>query len=144
MSRVMRLEHFGADHEATWSRLVIPDLPIRFAVSPPWRFNRRRESRIPDGFYELVRHESQVHPNAWAFVGPGVTQYETPGVPRFACLLHAANWAHELEGCTGPGDSIQMIRGKMGVTNSRNILSEINGALELMKYRDIEVVSLNS
>lgn len=140
----VRLEQFASEPEATWGRLYVPTIEqVLFTVSPPRIFNRPYASRINDGLYELVPHDSEKHPGSWAFLGPGVTHHPGPDGLRSTCLLHSANFARQLAGCTAPGDSIGSILGEVGVTNSRLTLERISKVLRNMGSRvQIEVVSI--
>lgn len=50
----------------------------------------------------------------------GCEVFEITGVPgRTDIEIHPANWPFQLLGCVAPGESIEVINGKRGVTNSR-------------------------
>jgi len=142
VTAALRLERFGRDNDATWGRLYLAGTSeVFFTVEPPWSYNRAFESCIPHGTYDLVRHDSAERPGSWAMVGYGVSHIETPNVPRFACLIHSANWAYQLKGCAAPGDSIRWTSGRQGVTNSRVTLQRIDEHLSALVSPRIEIVS---
>ena len=87
-------------------------------IERPWKNNEDDTSCIPDGDYQLVPHKGK-YGRVWAFVGETVSHYEEPGKARFACLIHNANWADQLEGCLaiGRGVNPNTPRGRM-VLNS--------------------------
>jgi len=60
----------------------------------------------------------------------GYPAYEVRHVPgRSRILIHAANVASELEGCIGPGHTLEIIGGEIGVTSSRGSLAELMAAM---------------
>ena len=97
-------------------------------VTPYWMNNQKNKSCVPPGRYKLEYHTSNTHPGSWALVNHdlGISHYETPGVPRNACLIHSANWAHELEGCIAPG----LNRVGDMVRSSKTALEDINDMLQ--------------
>ncbi len=138
----LRLERFGREPDATWGRLsCVGTETTLFTVERPWVFNRRFNSCIPDGLYGLERHDSTKFPQSWAMVGPGVSHQEEPGTPRYACLIHAANWRFQLEGCIAPGESIAWLDRAQAVTNSRKTLSMLDEILLELDEPQIEIVS---
>lgn len=75
-------------------------------------------------------------------VGEGVSRKEEPGVARYACLIHTANWARDLDGCIAPGTSIRYFGGGQAVADSRHALDRIDEILKTAKDPRIEIVSL--
>jgi hypothetical protein len=99
-----------------------PEL-VLCTMEQPWADNVPFHSCVPPGKYRLEPHSSPKHPVAYALVNPALNIFHEP-LPnpqhgaRFGCLIHAANWAYQLEGCIAPGDKIiQSDKGLM-VTNS--------------------------
>ena len=137
------IERFGHDIDSTWGRLSFSSVDDHFfTVEPPWNFNRRFQSCLPCGTYDLVRHNSAQRPNSWALIGDGVSHMEQPGVARYACLIHVANWARELKGCIAPGESIQHFdEVGPGVTDSRRALERIDEILSAATRPTIEIRS---
>lgn len=74
-------------------------------------------SCIPPGLYKVERFTRPSGEKALILSAPDLGVYQKPwdippalgkaGTPeclaRALCLVHAANWAHELHGCIGPG-----------------------------------------
>lgn len=62
------------------------------------------KSCVPVGTYQLVLHDTPKHPHSFALVNPAldVVHLPTPGF-RSSVLIHAANWAYQLEGCVALG-----------------------------------------
>jgi len=87
-------------------------------------------SCIPEGTYALVPHSSVKHPRVFALVNDAldVVHNPTPG-KRSDILIHAANWARELEGCIAPGrERVRDGNGWM-VTHSAESMRAIMAAL---------------
>ena len=142
MLETLLLERFGHEPGATWGRLTLPaDGGVFFMVEPPWVYNRRGESCIPCGTYQLERHDSKRHPHSWALVGPGVSHFEEPQVDRFACLWHSANYPSELKGCGAPGSRISVIRGRQCVTSSADTLRRLDEILSAMEKPRVRISS---
>ncbi|HMR89730.1 MAG TPA: DUF5675 family protein [Saprospiraceae bacterium] len=60
----------------------------------PWLNNKRRESCIPTGTYEVIRRTSPKYGE----------HFHILNVPdRDAILIHNANYVRELKGCIAPG-----------------------------------------
>jgi hypothetical protein len=65
-------------------------------------------SCVPAGTYELVYHDSEMHPHSFALVNPLLGVWHLPsevpaGGGRSTVLLHPANRARELLGCIAIG-----------------------------------------
>jgi len=141
-TQIVRLERFGYDVFATWGRIFVPGcLSPYFTVERPWAYNARSVSCIPTGMYHLKRHDSEAHPCSWVIVGLGVSRYEFANEPRFGCLIHAANFAHEVEGCIGVGDSITSLNGGVGVSRSKATLKRLDEALGRLTNPKLEITS---
>ena len=77
-----------------------------WGIECPWYGNQSFVSCIPDGRYVLLPWESPKYGRCFAFVGNEVS-VNPDDVPkkasRYLCLIHAANWADQLQGCYAPG-----------------------------------------
>lgn len=89
------------------------------------------ETLIPAGQYKLVPHDGHKH-NVVVFVNPTLGVYhQLADIPqglsgRVACLIHAANWPRELEGCLAPGEKIVNFANEgWGVTESNRALDAL-------------------
>lgn len=83
-------------------------------------------SCVPEGTYDLVLHNTIKHPRTFALVNDAldVVHNKTPG-KRDNVLLHAANWARELEGCIAPGRERLESDSEWMVTESRACMRAI-------------------
>lgn len=89
-----------------------------------WRNNERGVSCIPEGEYKVVLEYS-----------PRFKKYlwEIYGVPdRSECKFHAVNFARDLNGCVGLGESRRDIDkdGYFDVTNSKDTMIEFHKSLK--------------
>ena len=71
-----------------------------------WDFNQRNVSCVPRDEYDLVKHNTEKYPHTWCVIGDGVSHWEEPGIPRYACVFHEAISPSDLEGCFAPALSI--------------------------------------
>lgn len=98
--------------------------------APPGLGGHPDTSCVPQGVYELVKHDTPKHPRCFALVNPKLDVYhEDADVPpdralyaRTVVLLHPANWAWQLEGCIALG----MNRGVGCVQQSVTALERLN------------------
>ena len=89
-------------------------------IERPWDDNLPDVSCIPPGTYEFYRFQSPHNGDVW----------RTEGVPnRTAIEIHAANFAHQLEGCIAVGNSIGEIGGIPAILNSKQTLSMLHSVL---------------
>ena len=68
----------------------------------PWLDNLPFQSCIPTGTYALLPWESPQFGAVYIFVGGSVGIQEGAG-ERYACLIHAANYTRQLQGCLALG-----------------------------------------
>ena len=92
-------------------------------------------SCVPVGHYELELHDSEAHPETWALVNPSLGVVHFPPGPRSACLIHPANYAHELRGCIAPG----LVRATQAVFNSREAFAQLKTALPWRSGHTLEI-----
>jgi len=119
-----------------------------YTIEQPWRDNRRFVSCIPAGEYDITPYKSPKYGDVVALVNPdlGVVAYEEQGAEtdRFACLIHAANWSHQLQGCIAPGVNISWgkdaaFKNNLMVTSSKamlkKILPELTGEKIMIRWK---------
>lgn len=124
-----------------------------YTIEQPWRDNRRFVSCIPAGEYDITKYDSPKYGAVVALSNPdlGVVIYETQAgeTDRYACLIHAANWSHQLQGCIAPGANLawgkhetdaENFKSNLMVTASRNtlakLLPEITGEKILIRWKN--------
>jgi len=127
-------------------------------VEQPWRVNEQYaagipyKSCIPAGTYELAPFKSTRWGSTWAFVNAelGVVARQVAGTPdwfRFACLLHTANWAVNVEGCVGVGSNLSAAmppqRGEHGVqwmvTDSAATIKKLKATLAKSERHTVNI-----
>lgn len=97
--------------KGTYGQAFFNSYPIGYSVEQPDNNNLKGHSCVPEGSYELRKHTSQSkYPNETVSLHcPTLNIYaEQNLVPkgvdgRFDCLIHAANYPEELEGCIAFG-----------------------------------------
>jgi len=87
----------------------------------PWLNNAPQVSCIPCGTYDVGPHDSPAHPNTW----------EILNVPnRSEILLHNLNWPIKQSlGCIGVGQTVELIEGELGISNSEDTLNILRSEL---------------
>lgn len=126
------LERFcDSEQMGVFGRLFRDGLQIAYTVEQTWRDNKPFVSCIPAGTYEVVAYESQKYGATFALknhaLDVGVAQGEAK---RYACLIHAANRASELQGCIALGIDLSMIGKEWAVTSSRGITDKFLDQLD--------------
>ena len=100
------------DHETigVFGKLFINGNFYCYTVEQPWNNNKPYKSCVPVGEYELIEYRSPKYSDTYALHNPKLDVYaykEYAGEnDRFACLLHPANWTHQLQGCIAFGKDI--------------------------------------
>lgn len=110
-----------------------------YTMEQPWRQNRRFVSCIPVGTYKLRAYVSPRYGETYALENPDLNVYanqvDADEGDRYACLIHAANWSSQLQGCIAPGSdkswgTLRQYKPNLMVTNSRNTLRKLMPHLE--------------
>lgn len=102
-----------------------------FTAEQRWNNNIPHKSCVPTGMYELVPYQSPRYGSTYALrnhaLDVGVFEGEAK---RFACILHAANWPSELEGCIAPGEGLGCLSLEFAVTSSTAALRKLKKYIE--------------
>jgi hypothetical protein len=80
------------------------------AIEKSWENNAPFVSCIPEGNYELVEYDSPKFGDTWALVGDTVGLFQGDS-DRYACLIHKANWPHDVQGCIAPVSHLTVLDG---------------------------------
>lgn len=120
MSKRIVIERFCDSEEmGVFGRVLIDGKFFCYAVEQPWRDNKPFESCVPAGDYELVPYDSPKYGRTFALknlaLDVGVFEGEAK---RYACLLHSANRAIELQGCIASGEKLHHLRDDWSVAFS--------------------------
>jgi len=108
---IVDLERFAYGPDATLGRLILPGT-VLYTIERPWLDNTPFKSCIPEGVYNVGKYSSPKYPDVW----------ELKDVPeRTHILIHAANWAKDVQGCIGVG--MDLAPGEWWVTYSKNALT---------------------
>jgi hypothetical protein len=119
--------------EGTFGSLSIGGEPFCKTVEQPWRDNRPFISCIPAGDYTLIPWDSAKYGPVVCFVNPDLRVYANDAdAPRdgkshrYSCLIHAANYPSELQGCVAVGVAVvRFDHHGYGVTHSRRTLERL-------------------
>lgn len=115
-----------------------------YTVEQPWRLNQRLRSCVPEGRYQIIRHNTKKYPNSFALINHdlGVYYQPGPGVPenaRKAILIHQGNTAADVSGCIAVGQSLGSINGVWAVTNSKGAMEQLRELIATMPIDYIEI-----
>jgi hypothetical protein len=124
------------DRQTLGNMLVMSDTEVLFqckTLELVWKNNERKQSCIPEGAYEVVKHES---PTFGAC-------FWIKNVPnRAEILIHPANYYSDLLGCVGVGQAHTDINGDglRDITNSKKTMETL---LKLLPSKfKLEIVNL--
>lgn len=103
---VYTLTRTVSDQFHTAGKLTGPQLdrPI-YTIEREWAQNRIGASCVPAGSYTVERYTAPRFGPCFILHNHslGISRFPTPGVPRSGILIHAANFAFQLQGCIAPG-----------------------------------------
>lgn len=102
-----------------------------FTIELPWRDNQRRISCIPAGRYPVVHRRSQKY-------GLHLHILNVPN--RDLILIHQANFARQLQGCIGVGETRRDIDGD-GLGDVTSSVATMKRLLELIPKNSFLVIS---
>ncbi len=137
MATVLRVERIGADRVSetgVFGRLYVDGREVGVTCEQPWRDNQKGRSCVPEGDYELRPWNSKRYGRVVVLVNSALQVYATEaeipreqrGIARSACLIHAANWPHELQGCIAVGRQLaHLLPHGPGITESRATLQRL-------------------
>ena len=143
---IIRLKRYSYGEYETEGQLIIGSMVLA-TIEQPWTPNpngaeggKPFESCIPDGTYRLVPWMRPNGDDVYMMINQTLGVYAYPddhyaGRGRDLCLIHKANWAHEIAGCCAPGLSRlpmphpQTREMKQAVTSSAAAMSRIRSAL---------------
>lgn len=99
----------------------------------PWRHNQPFISCIPAGDYDLIPWDSAKYGQVVAFVNPELRVFANDAdAPRdgkshrYSCLIHAANYPDQLQGCVAVGSHVMRFdHHGWGIANSRRTLERL-------------------
>tara|TARA_R100001143_G_C3360997_1_gene135680 strand:- start:12755 stop:13237 length:483 start_codon:yes stop_codon:yes gene_type:complete len=114
---LLTLKRFSYSPTETEGILYLPG-DVKFAtIEQPWVPNpngapggKPFESCVPDGMYKLIPWTRPNGDDVYLMHSVANGVYMLPsdhkeGEGRNLCLIHKANWAHEIQGCIAPGVS---------------------------------------
>lgn len=125
----LTINRYQMDKSGTLSRVTVGDHRY-YGIERPWINNRPEVSCIPGGEYALIHHCSEKYGDVWAFIGGSVSYQPNRQSDRYACLIHSANYGHQVKGCLGLGkDKGLAADGSLAVWSSRNAIDELRTIL---------------
>lgn len=115
------LKRFISTDKGTFGILTVDGRSF-YTVEKPWVNNTPEISCIPSGEYTLTPHASTKYGNVLCMINEKkkITHFKGHDSKRFACLIHTANYEHDVIGCIGLGETYL---GHM-VTNSKKSIAK--------------------
>lgn len=107
---------------SVWGELNFPGKTL-YTVERAWEDNAPFISCIPEGIYQVSKHQSPKFGECFILEGDTVGRFEDDGKERSHILIHAANFSHQLQGCIAPGNAITSINGESGANSSKPALN---------------------
>lgn len=143
---MLTLERYGySERMGTFGRVL--GLPFDvYTCEQTWRGNRPFESCVPEGIYQLMPVTSPRWGRTYALVNPDIRVFasqadcEQDG-DRWACLLHAANTASELQGCIAPGEREGGLGSDWAVMRSGATLTRLLDYIRQNNIRELHITS---
>ena len=136
LTRFMNHPEFG-----TFGELHLDDNFLGFTVEQPWNNNLSFKSCVPHGTYKLETWHSEKHPDTFCLFNPANNVYvrkQPDPSSRYACLIHKANWAKDVQGCIGIGKDFTVSNMPM-VTHSRDTTKK---AIDIIKLHNIDTLHI--
>jgi len=129
MKPIVKLHRYWQDDKQSLSTTMVLDAknrPVFSAITLErgWRDNKKGESCIPAGTYQLkYEYSDKFKMKLWEI-------YAVPD-GRSECKFHAANYWYQLNGCIAPGRRPKFLNKDkyLDVTGSRNALKDLHKAL---------------
>lgn len=134
----LRLVRDYAGRDCTLGQMIIGALTLQtlerpWIAYPPHLCGHPDASCVPAGVYELALHDTPKFPRHFALVNEslGIYHESVPAgqVGRTACLIHAANYVAQLEGCCAVGRARQFVGDQWMVLDSRDAYAALQTAL---------------
>lgn len=106
--------------------LVVGDTRF-YTMEQPWRNNLIGHSCVPEGSFALMPHVSPTKGRCYILSNPALNVYadDPPPGGRSLILIHAANFASQLQGCIAPGLERGQIDGVDAVLSSRDAMARL-------------------
>jgi hypothetical protein len=125
----------------TFGILTFDDFKLH-TVEQLWQNNAPYKSCIPCGTYNLEYYSSQRHGDSFILSSDECNVGKFKGEHRrFGCLIHAANFADQLQGCIAPGMSVGMIDDRLAVLKSKKSIIKMLSVLPKMEIHTLTITS---
>lgn len=119
--------------------------PVCVTVEQPWRNNLPFHSCVPAGQYQLVPFNGSKYKDTFALYAPELDVHITKQTTgRYACVIHSANMAEQLQGCIAPGRQLSAMQGKDGalnwaITSSRDASKELLSIIRQNTIKELNI-----
>jgi len=120
MKRIVLERFCDSEDMGVFGRILIDGQHLCYTVEQPWRDNTPYKSCVPAGDYDLVAYTSPKYGKTFALQNHALDVGVFEGsAKRFACLIHSANLASQLQGCIAAGEKLHHLHEEWSVGMSR-------------------------
>jgi hypothetical protein len=150
---ILTLVRTERDAYGTFGLIYTREFPPLATCEPPWvewsdrgrkhwSAGKPFESCVPSGEYQLIWHHSAKYGWRWHLEG-GSVHVKNPNKTeaRYACLIHAANWPDQLEGCISVGRHLGNVAGRYGVSRSQYALQLFESWLPTEERHELQIIN---
>ena len=99
---------------------LIHNRPFCLTLEETWNDNRKNDSCIPEGTYEVRKYSGTKYKDVWQI-------YDVPN--RSAILIHWGNTDNNTSGCVLAGLEFGVINGRMAILRSKEAIEKLRKAL---------------
>ncbi|MCL1038359.1 DUF5675 family protein [Shewanella submarina] len=124
----------------TFGRLFYQGQQIAVSVECDWNDNKRNVSCVPAGRYELRWIDSPKYGKRLHMHNPDLGVTPAGASQRTHCMIHPANFPHELQGCIALGNSWHPTQ--WGVSDSRSAVADVEALCSRHAQIELEVIRL--
>lgn len=111
---------------------------VCYTIERPWLNNKKGESCIPAGLYDLEKYDSAKHPDCFSLTCRDLGVGLTSDYHRNYILIHVGNFVKDIEGCIAPG--LDLHPSTWGVANSKKAMEKLK---ILIFNNDIKKLSIS-
>jgi len=133
---MLRLKRSYLDN-CTIGKLFYRDEFVCYTVERPWLNNKKGESCIPEGEYDLNRYDSSKFHDCLSLTCHDLGVGLTSEYHRNYILIHPGNFPGDVEGCIAPGLFLHPV--KWGVASSRDAMEKLKILIHNQNIKKLKI-----
>jgi hypothetical protein len=110
---------------------------ICYTIELPWKHNKKGESCIPSGFYQIGPYSSAAHEDCFYLGNPDLGVGPSEKFHRSYILIHPGNFTKDIEGCIAPGLALHPTT--WGVADSVKAMDKLRALIKTNNIKEIEI-----